>query len=74
MARHEYAARALWTDRTFNHLAGGWRLELGALIAALCAVGMILVIHCDFGDFGLRLGQLNFRAEQARGRRRAAQQ
>ena len=58
MAWREYATGALWTDRAFNHFAGVWRLELGAFVAAFVAVGVILVIDCDFGNLGLRFDQV----------------
>jgi hypothetical protein len=57
MAWHEYATGALWTDRAVDHLAGIWRLELGAFVAAFVAVGVILVIDCDLRNLGLGFSQ-----------------
>src|SRR6516164_5290084 len=53
MAGHENSARPLRTDGAINHLASVRRLKLDALVTTLVAVRMILVIHCDLGNFGL---------------------
>ena len=74
MARHEDAARSPWTDRAINHLAGIRRLKLGTFVAALVAVRMILVIHRNLGNLGLRQGRVQGGSEDACGTYCAAQQ
>ena len=74
MARYEDATRSPWTDRAINHLAGIRRLKLDTFVATLVAVRMILVIHCNLGNLGLRQCRIQCRAEDADGSHSPAQQ
>jgi len=57
LAEREDPAASLRADRTFNHLAGIWRLTLDALVPAFVAVRMILIRDRPPGYFGAAVAE-----------------